>query len=342
VITPLVGIPGISSARTASYRNVFRSLDRVRYYPGGGTVDGTKSRDFANSDNLKLLRPGTLMGRQTSSKEWAPSIVGKVSEAYASGTSLTLTAASAVELNRRVGASGTFKLTGPPTANGTVRQVTVTYSAVNTSTGVVTVTAIQVADVWTLTAADGTDGGSYRLKVTTGFGTSSEASAVTGNLAWDANTATVDAALEALANVGASGVAAVYNAGVLTLTFAATLGDVRVEVVNDTTSDGGVFEGGWVAVHTTTGVDGRFVAGSFVGQADGSETPRTFVPDGTGILIPDDSGDVYFEHIPTEGDVDSSQIIEWPSDTSLRQWIVDSLNAVGYGRFTFDHLMAAG
>ena len=49
---------------------------------------------------------------------------------------------SAAEIVRRIGAAGTFKLTGPPTAGGTVATQVVTYSAVNTSTGAITITAL--------------------------------------------------------------------------------------------------------------------------------------------------------------------------------------------------------
>lgn len=49
---------------------------------------------------------------------------------------------TAKEIVRRIGASGTFKITGPPTAGGTVATQVVTFSAVNTATGAVTITAI--------------------------------------------------------------------------------------------------------------------------------------------------------------------------------------------------------
>jgi hypothetical protein len=55
-------------------------------------------------------------------------------------TQMTVAAATAVELNR-LASSGTFTLTGAPTATGTVAQQTITYSAVNVTTGVITVTA---------------------------------------------------------------------------------------------------------------------------------------------------------------------------------------------------------
>jgi hypothetical protein len=228
-ITPLVGVPGISAARTASYRNVFRAVDHCRFFPGGGTIDGTKARDSGNSDNTSLLRPGLLMGKATTGGKWSNSILGVSTGAIvATATSITVSAAQAAEIVRRVGSTGTLRFVGPPTANGTVATFTETYSAVNTTTGVITI----------------------------------------------------------------------------------------------------------------SGADADLVAGSFVCANDGTYLPRSFVPDGTGILLPS-SGDVYFPQIPTAGDVDSSQLIDWPSDTSLRQWIVDALNASGYGRFTFDHLLAA-
>jgi hypothetical protein len=226
-IAPLVGRPGIGTARTAEYRNVLRALDNARYFPGGGTIDGTKARDPNNTDNARLLRAGTLMGRATSGKKWSNSIIGVTTGAVsATGTTVTVSAAQAAELVRRVGATGTLRLVGPPTAAGTVATFTETYSAVNTTNGQITVSALN-ADL---------------------------------------------------------------------------------------------------------------IAGSFVVADDGTYLPRTMVGDGTGILLPE-SGDVDYPHLLVAGDVDSSQVLLWPSDTSLQQWIVDQLNASGYGRFAFDHLL---
>lgn len=340
-IEALVGRPGIGPARTAEFRRVFASNFHTRFLPGGGILDGN-SRDPGNTDNPRLLRPGLPVGRVTSSGEWRPSAFG-VTQGALTGTATTvsLTAGAAAELVRRVGATGTFKLIGPPTTAGVVRSLTATYSAVNTSTGDVTITALGVSDVWTLTAPAGQDAGFYQLEVTTGLGTAAEVTKVTAALAANANTAAVDAAVEALSNVGAGGVVAVYSDPTLTLTFASNLGPVYVRVLSDTTNDGGVFEGGWAAVHTTTGVDGRFVTGVFAAPTDGSETPRSFVPDGTGILMTSDgSSDVDFPLIPIGGDVDSGQVINWPADASLKQWVVDAVNAPGYGRFSFDHLLS--
>jgi hypothetical protein len=331
VITPLIGRPRIGAERQVTHRTVSRQ-GLWDFLSNGGTISATASRDQGNTEDPLLLRPGLLMGKITSGGKWAPSILGLTNGAYASGTSLTLSVAAATELNRRVGASGTFKLTGPPAASGTVRTVTVTYSAVNTSTGVVTITAIPVAAVWTLVHTAGTDGGFYMLKVTTPDGVS----ATTTALAWNADTATVDAAMELLPNVGVAGVAAVFAVDTLTLTFAAALGDVEVEVVNDTTSDGGVFEGGWVVTHTTTGVAGAFVTASAVQPTDGSETIRSLIPDGYGISLgPDGAYDVEWPNLPIAGVIDFAQTLPLVADASLKTWVKQQLSTLVGGKFTF-------
>lgn len=158
-ITPNFGRPGVGAARTAQPWVVCRSAWRSLFFPHGGFIDGA-SRDYSNAENPYLLRPGLLMGRVTSSKKWRPSVIGATQGAYTSGgTSLTLTAAQAAELVRRVGASGTFTLKGAATAAGTLTSDTVTYSAVNTGTGVVTITNIGANRISgsVLTAADGSE-----------------------------------------------------------------------------------------------------------------------------------------------------------------------------------------
>lgn len=219
--------PGVGATRTATPRLV--TLGNERYLPGLFIIDGSKSRDPGNTP-VTELRAGMLIGRITSGKKFAPSVIGTLTVAHTSdvGTTMTVSAATAAELVRRVGASGTFKLTGPPTAGGVVATQTITYSAVNESTGVITITA---------TATD-------------------------------------------------------------------------------------------------------FIAGSFVQPTDGSETPATILstPQGFPLRATDYDGasrDLDLERYLIEALVDSSQIVNWPSDTSLRQWIVDQLNALG--KFTFDH-----
>jgi hypothetical protein len=54
---------------------------------------------------------------------------------------------AATEIARRIGNSGTFTLTGPAAAGGAVASSTITFSNVNTGTGVITITAAPAAFV---------------------------------------------------------------------------------------------------------------------------------------------------------------------------------------------------
>jgi hypothetical protein len=106
-------------------------------------LDGSHSRDPLNTGDLSTIRAGMILGMHTGNL-WRPSIIGLVTADYTSGgTELTVSAATAVEIVRRVGASGTLALTHAPTAGGTVvPYATLTYSAVNVTTGVLTITNI--------------------------------------------------------------------------------------------------------------------------------------------------------------------------------------------------------
>ena len=134
-------LPGPGTTQVTDTRSVVMS--GAEYLPRGLVVDGSLSRDPLNTSYLDYLRPGMVMGRITATGLYRPSCIGALSVAYTtggSGTSMTVSAATAVEL-ARLGSSGTFTLTGPPTAAGTVVSTTITYSAVNTTTGVITITA---------------------------------------------------------------------------------------------------------------------------------------------------------------------------------------------------------
>lgn len=225
MIQPLLGRPRIGSERTVTHRVVSRQ-GFWDFLANGVVVDGTKTRDPGNSaDSTLVIRPGTLMGKVTSGGKYANSVIGVTTGAYTSGgTTLTVSAAQAAELARRVGASGTFKLVGPATAGGSNNTTTVTYSAVNTSNGQITITDI----------------GANRI------------------------------------------------------------------------------------------------AGCLVCPSDGSETPLTLVPDGYGLVIPDDSADVEWPLVPIGGVIDQAQILPaWPSDATLRTYIRTSLSSVSGGKFTF-------
>lgn len=224
-------MPGITSPRTASHRTIFLQRSET-FLAGGKLIDGAKSRDAGNTGDTDVLRPGLIMGKATSGGLYSPSILGVTTVAYADNdTTLTVSAATAAEIVRRVGATGTLKVSGPPTAAGTVSTATCTYSAVDTTTGVIT--------------------------------------------------------------------------------------------CSDMNDD--------------------FIAGSFVGANDGSYLPVTFIPDWDyGVKVTDVNGSsltvVEFPKLPVSAIVDSSQLINWPSDTSLRAWLVTYLNAAAGGQYVFDHI----
>lgn len=173
--SPVLGVPGIRTSRTATPRKALLSEDYKILYPGSRIIDGSKSRDPLHTGNLDILRAGMLMGRITASGKYAPCFIGKVTADYTSGaTSLTVSPATAVEIVRRVGATGTLLGFGAPTATGTVVQFAVIYSAVNVTTGVLTITNIgaNVDEGALLGAGDGSMipvaviGDGYGIKVT--------------------------------------------------------------------------------------------------------------------------------------------------------------------------------
>ena len=229
--------PGVHTARTATPRKVLISDRGKLVIPGGKYVDGSESRDLGNTGDTDVLRAGIVLGKRTANSLYAPSIIGVLSSAHnSSGTTLTelsVGATNAAEIVRRIGESGSLKLTGPPSAAGTVATTTVTFSAVNTTTGIVTITDIAV----------------------------------------------------------------------------------------------------------------NKIAGTFIQAADGSETPLCVLADGYGLKVTDeDDSDVDVEaaELLVGGHIDSSQLINWPSDTSLRTWLAGKLNgtdgtSVGGGPFVFDH-----
>lgn len=228
------GPPGIEAARTATHRSLFLQRSET-FLAQGKLIAGACSRDTGNAD-IGVLRAGLLMGKISSVvnslgavDSYAPSILGVTTGAAAAGaTSITAAAAVITELVRRVGSTGTFKLTGPAAANGVAVTETVTYSAASGTT--ITVTAIANA----------------------------------------------------------------------------------------------------------------FVAGSFIQPTDGSEAPITMVADWDyGINVLDQDGAsvtaVPFAKVPVSGIVDASQLVNWPSDTGLQNWIAARLNDIAGGQFVLDH-----
>jgi hypothetical protein len=137
------GMPGVRSERTATPRRVLWHDQGRTVLPSGVVIDGSKSRDPGNTGDLDVLRAGLLLGKITTGGKYAPAVLGLTGVLHDTSvvtTTMTLPAAVVTEISRRIGASGTFKVIGPPTAAGTVATETVTYSAIASAT-TITITA---------------------------------------------------------------------------------------------------------------------------------------------------------------------------------------------------------
>lgn len=121
---------------------IWQGREKCEWMAAPATIDGTLSYNSENSPYTFALFAGTIFGRVTSTKKLANSILGLSTGATLSGaTTIQTTAFVAAAIVNRIGATGTFYLTGPATAGGAYNQDTITYSNANTTTGVITVTA---------------------------------------------------------------------------------------------------------------------------------------------------------------------------------------------------------
>jgi hypothetical protein len=343
-------VPGFYAGQSITPRNIFTTAQssQVHLEPTFGLIDGTASRD-PGSSSVSLLRAGLLMGIETSNKKYAPSIIGVLSAAVGgSQTSLTVPPAVATELVRRQGGSGTFTLTGPPATGGVVRSFTATYSAVNTSTGVVTISALGTGAVSGVNAVealpfvDTTGSGTFTLTIE---------GVTTGAITYSSTAATLFANINTALNATFGTSAIVASGGSLAaiiLTFSGTgytnrpianssngtVSGVKVIATllagatgftagNNPTSSGvgAALAGGsttttaGVAAVTATG--GEFVAGSLIQPTDGSQQPITILCNEYGIDVNDRSGNSLDQMLPQfvrGGDLLTANLIDFVTD----------------------------
>lgn len=335
------GQPGIQDAITSTWRRVLRS-GMFGYLGQGKKLGGSISRDPGNVGWETHLRAGTMIGKSTADGLlYGTSIIGQTSAALAvGGTSLTVAPVTtgafgvAGELQRRQGGAGTFKLTGPPTAAGTVRTLTLSHSAINLTTGAITITSPSVNEVDTVAITGVINAGNIWFEdITTG--------AVSRQVAFNAAIGAVQSALDDVFGAGntvaSAGIGASFTVtfqGTMAGTSIATLSNQpRLRVTNGLTNTNAI-----TVTRTTAGVDGRFIAGSLIQPTDGTETPLTFMPDGFPTQVVDQNGtvvDTDLPKMPTEGEVDGAQLINWPSDTSLQEWVRTQLSTTTMGKFVF-------
>lgn len=136
------GTPGVKTARsTGDFPSIIKNPE---YIDGGILIDATYTRDGGNTGDTDVIRPGNILRKLTSGL-YAPWLLGVVATDYTTGTTLTVSVATAINIEKTIGSSGTFYVVGHDgTGTGLVDvdAEAVTFSAVNTSTGAITVTAL--------------------------------------------------------------------------------------------------------------------------------------------------------------------------------------------------------
>ena len=333
-------LPGMGTEQTGAYRRILASRQGLQLLPGGIIISGAKSRDPLNTGYLHTLRAGMLMGRLPS-RMYAPSIIGKLTAAgTAAGATITVSTATGVELDRRVGAGGIFKVVGPPTIGGTVAVLNnLSYSG-TAAAGTVTLAANSaVAEVQTITLDALATAGTYTI---------SYKGEKTSALAYNAAVATtVTQALDALPNttVGdiiASGDTFAAGSAAMIFTFANTLGDVAplevdiTSLTGPTTATNVETTKGELVGAATLGADA--VLGSLLMAADGSEAPLGLIGKGDGIKVTDElevNANVQLAEFIVAGNIDATQIINYPTDPTLIAWLKAQMRLNG-GGWLFD------
>jgi hypothetical protein len=224
----ITGLPGVGTPRVAKPSIVFRDGSLKFALSGGRQIDGTKVYDYGNTGDADSLRPGMVMGKISASGLYAPSILGPTGAVYSGGTSLTLSAVTQQTVTSRIGSSGTVKIVGPTSANGNPNTETVTFSALNTSTNVMTISALS----------------------------------------------------------------------------------------------------------------NNYVNGALILPNDGSDDPKSIIPDGYPMKVTDLDGvnriTIPWWNFPIEGVIISTNILFWPADTGIQDWLIGALSQLGEAKFIFD------
>jgi hypothetical protein len=139
------GVSGISAARSASFNRPF--IRDAGYVPGGVIVQGSKWIDPGNTGSTRNIRAGHV-GMLTSNKI-VPAFLGVMTADYAdNAVAMTVGVPTAQRIEKAYGQSGTVYVlagTSAPTTLATVIATAVAFTAVNTSTGVLTVPDLNVS-----------------------------------------------------------------------------------------------------------------------------------------------------------------------------------------------------
>lgn len=142
------GLPGIGSARTADPRDIFYTHAGKTLMPSNRVIGSGLARDPGNTGNVDILRAGLLLTKdENGDGHYVATILGVLTAENTGGsTGLTVDSAVATEISRRYGATGTGDFAIVGYGSGALSDEgmivlceAVTHSAINTETGVITV-----------------------------------------------------------------------------------------------------------------------------------------------------------------------------------------------------------
>lgn len=332
--TQFRGVPGTYVGQSATPRNIFTSYVKPTFAPTFYQIDGTASRDPDNTGSISLLRAGLLLGKETATGLYANSIIGLTNGNYTAGaTTLTLTPQAATEVIRRIGATGSFTLVGPPVSGDTVQTYTVAYSAGNGTSGAMTITALPAVnqiELLTVTAGNGT--GNYTLGYEGQY---------TGNIAYNGNATTIQSALVTLFNARGQGsgwiTPTVAGTNPWTITLNGTVPGQQFSELTYVNSMGGNSTMSIVDVTATTT---QVVVGSLVMPTDGSQVPKIPLVTEYGVDVTDINGNSINQRVdfyPLSGDFLTANLINFTTcDAGCQAYLKQQLRAVGQF-FTFDN-----
>lgn len=349
------GLPGVGKSVFATPRDIYYTHPvSPEFAPFPVVLDGSKNYNAANAPYTFIAWAGTFIGRETANSLWAPSIIGLTNAALGGGqTTLSTDTGTAAYLNNRVGASGTFNLTGPNvpgSAGGVVRVRLITYSAINLSTGAITITADSMAavsavnQVNSIPFVDSTGSGTFTITVegitTAAITYSSTAATLVTNINNALNSAFGTSAI----------VASGASLAAMILTFSGTgysgrpVGTVQATVLTGSTGytingSGTVGTPSTCAV-TTAGVtavaadEGEFISGSMIQPTDGSQNFLSICAELFGTKTTDFTN-INTVNAPIAGGayiggiLNSGMLVNYPTDSALRTYIKTQIRANG-------------
>lgn len=143
------GLPGMDDPRQVSKSRPVCLDDYGVVADGFVTIDASLTRDYGNTSNVSTVRDGTCLIQKPADGLFVPAILGQLGTAYTTGTTLTVGVATAQAIAKSGVTSGNLYIIGG-VSSGTTAATAITdinteaiaFSAVDTTAGTLTITAL--------------------------------------------------------------------------------------------------------------------------------------------------------------------------------------------------------